>query len=140
MREIEFRGKREDSGEWVYGSYQYLCGISDYAVIWETSYVCTGIQRYVHRKTVGQYTGLNDKNGAKIFEGDVLSRGEVNNDSEHFQFGRRYLYKVKYEQVGFVAEGIGFGYREFVCRDHKIIGNVHDNPEFLKEIDNELRS
>jgi len=134
MREILFRGKREDGGGWVEGSYcqntqsisqPIIAGWVDGDVVHSVSWV------RVIPETVGEYIGIKNKNGVKIFEGDVLSRGEVNDDREHFQFGRRYLYKVEYEQVGFVAEGIGFGYKEFVCRDHEVIGNIHDNPELM---------
>ena len=120
MREILFRGKKIDGGEWIKGFYA------------ENGHGSSNIQPkgkflacLVKPETVGQYTGLLDKNGNKIFEGDILE-----SDSERFvvdwddEFSGFYLTNVnpRHQGVAMFAN---------VADDGYIIGNVHDNPEML---------
>lgn len=128
-REILFRGKRSN-GEWAYGSLVVL-GNTDPAIYYE---VGKGVVKqldwcYVNPDTVGQYTGLKDKNGDKIFEGDILT-------------GRNCRFVVKYDerQAEFVAVNNnlpkGFGLpmsQTWINETNKIIcGNIHDNLELIK--------
>ena len=114
MREILFRGKENPSGEWVEGFLVGNCHIGD----WVT---CAPI----HSKTVGQFTGLTDKNGTKIFEGDILSEDG-------------YLFVVVWDQAWarfkLQHDGRCYQYPEWNRGiQMEIVGNIHENPELLEE-------
>ena len=128
MREILFRGKRLDNGEWVDG-YLYITHNGEHEISIYNDEV--NIERWTHEvdpSTVGQYTGMKDKNGKRIFEGDIVRCGT----------GR--ICKV----VFFISPGVsgfdlipigGFDapppHRWSLLSDTEVIGNVHDNPELL---------
>ena len=145
MREIKFRGKRIDNGEWVHGDLlherygiciQYIvnkyptgAGAPERKPLTERHKVT------VDPATVGQYTGLKDKNGKEIYEGDILDCSYVNpmtgNKVER-------LFFVECGEAAFVARCIGhspFGdiYLHFENTEGNIIGNIHDNPELLEQ-------
>lgn len=129
MREILFRGKRKDNGEWEYGDL--WCNPYGKRVVCIVSPIndqgTTGGNE-VDPETIGQYTGLTDKNGRKIFEGDIVERG-----------GRIWLveYSNKYGQfmmTTYTEEGISWS-RSFdlIPPDWcEVIGNIYDNPELLE--------
>ena len=159
MREILFRGKRMDNGKWAEG-YLYehepaLVGIVSENDVQEPSkwfIARTGFADWnmprpigfveVDPSTVGQYTGLKDKNGNLIFEGDIVhylyepGKGYWNSDQHSV---------IEWNSTGFYMRGI-MGTNKYACstgwlvstphgngKCFEVIGNVHDNPELLKE-------
>lgn len=138
MREILFRGQTRRYGEkvklngekiksnWVYGGIFPQNGDGDFAIIYQQE---PTIEKYpVYADTVGQYTGLTDKNGKKIFEGDIVKYGDT-------------VHKVVFEQRNGTAyfglvystlETLSFGYYQDL-KQIEVIGNIYDNLELLGE-------
>ena len=132
MRDILFRGKT-DKGKWVKGVpffEEERCYIIEELFICD-EYDCTGaVNSMVIPETVGQYIGLTDKNGKKVFEGDIVRCGEWNGS-------RKYLVEMDEDRRGWYpfACGDGCGCCESETESPKnseIIGNIHDNPDLLK--------
>lgn len=121
MREILFRGKRVNNGEWVEGAY-----LGDYFS--DGRLFCirrNSINYCIDPATVGQYTGLQDKNGNKIFEGDIVKYIPDDEDEVGVDF---YL-------IEFCNGSYRIG-RDVISQDYadewEVAGNVHDNPELLE--------
>ena len=131
MREILFRGKRVDNGEWVEGDLLN----NNLIMTWHDGELsATGETRSDGQKfyegsffqidpsTVGQYTGIKDKNGKKIFEGDVVFA----TCGEHYQgvweFSKYYVAKIAWPQEM---------YEMLLADELEVIGNIHDNPELI---------
>lgn len=141
MRTIKFRGKRLDNGEWVYGHYsdfnfnpdglakmKYYIGVP-----------IGGFEYEVVPNTIGQYTGLKDKNGKEIYEDDIIEC--IGSDNKPIRHLVRYNdEKGGYSQLLFMGNGLtcelydgGLISQNYICEMGKyIIGNIHDNPELLK--------
>ena len=125
IREVIFRGKRTDNGKWVKG-YLYITHTGAHEI---GSYDAEiNIERFtfdVIPETVGQYTGLTDKNDVRIFEGDIVSL--VKHDG--------LIYKVvyvpcRYELVN--SKGVNcFVLDIYKSENIEVIGNIYDNPELL---------
>lgn len=138
VREVIFRGKRVDNGEWVYGYYfkathhWHNHGIHKDWIATDTvqnSGWCNVRGKYaVIPQTVGQYTGLTDKNGKKVFEGDIVKNEYRKGQYQYFKIvydTRFYCWQVenKYGMLGFLYNVIG---------DLEVIGNIYDNPKLLE--------
>ena len=137
MREILFRGKRTDNGEWIYGNYCYaeLIDKSGYEEL-IIEQAADGEARRVIPETIGQYTGLTDKNGKRIFEGDIVKTKKYGKIIGHSNVNGFDIFVVIYEPAMFRLENT---HRAFnlvgKCGkgiDYEVIGNIHDNPELLK--------
>jgi len=142
-REILFKGKRVDNNQWTEGflSFIYTDGRNSNGFIYTDKaqiYSPVEVRSHdVYTSTVGQFTGLCDKNGKKIFEGDILYK------EGHWTF------YVGYEMGAFRAiplepvQKLNWPHctlEEFLrvgmgdCKGFKVIGNIHDNPELVKEV------
>ena len=148
MREILFRGKRKDTGAWVFGDLvhsQYKIGGTCVGQYGNT----VGIHQ-VNPETVGQFTGLTDKNGKKIFDGDILefnsrivniasglpTGGNCTERSVVEWGGHRWNRKrIYHSQWNSNWTNYGFTtdlYPENAAKYAEIIGTIHDNPELLE--------
>lgn len=135
MREIKFKGKRIDNDEWIYGDL-----VLSYGRAWiknradkTTNPLCMNTGKKTadfnmvetNSETIGQYTGLKDKNGKEIYEGDILDRkGKkcivVFHESE---------FSLKVDDNQYIQHGLLVD----IWKDYiEVIGNIHDNPELIK--------
>ena len=126
------RGKRKDNGEWETGFLvitRYDCSDEQYFITDKM----TGYHTPVIPETVGQCTGLRDKNGNLIFEGDIIKTKEYGRDIGHSNVNNFDIFKVIYEPAVFRLENVRRGFNLVGNgNDFEIIGNVYDNPELLE--------
>ena len=141
-----YRGKRKDNGEWVEGGYIPLDVDSGYTYIIEPCNYASSLpvldliklhSILVIPKTIGQFTGLTDKNGVRIFEGDIVRYAERRLGGEDVSVA----FPVTFDEGGFCAHhyflnnwlrnGLGGNTK---LEDIEVIGNIHDNPELLQKI------
>ena len=124
MREILFRGKRVVDGEWVYGAY--MVHDHDGPIILNQNLEDGTLQGYdVIPETLGQDTGLKDKKGKKVFDGDVLVIDDY-----------RFLIQWEEERGGFRIDYWQFDEQYDLSEfwpASKVIGNIHDNPELVED-------
>ena len=131
MREILFRGKRMDNGEWVYGYYVHIGPVSCQRTYIIPEYASALYVNEVYPSTVGQYTGLNDKHGKRIFEGDV-AKVLQGKDKDIAYVGFENGAFMLYPKTGNIYERTlwSYWYNDW---DVEVIGNIHDNPELLEK-------
>lgn len=154
-REILFRGKRTDNGEWVYGYYTELPVGSIGATIFsnDDEIVCEDTASYIIKvfakqhsnyygnplqviecenyevitETVGQYTGLTDKNGNRIFEGDIVKYGDTVHNVVFEQRNGTAYFGLVYSTL----ETLSFGHYQDL-KQIEVIGNIHDDSDLLE--------
>ena len=125
MREYLFRGKMIANGNWSEGNLlvtrQGCCITPDATVL--------GSYGAVDPETVGQYTGLTDKNGTKIFEGDIIDFSDCS-DGDGYGVVRYDAEETEFEFVydNFFCRGLG---RCCWSKNVEVVGNIYDNPELL---------
>ena len=135
MREILFRGKHTKSSEFVEGSLLVFPNTGRTKILSWNQADLDFDQIEVIPKTVGQYTGLTDKNGKKIFEGDILST--ENGTFSNTGMGHILFYKGMLTSF-YGQDALGrdcFDELHTVCSEREVIGNIHDNPELLKGVE-----
>lgn len=161
MREIKFRG-RKSNGEWIYGDLVHNVGVGASTALIFPEEAHDSWDRYiVLTDTIGQFTGLHDKNGKEVYEGDVLVICEYENmlkdvvceESEHELFTldelkgklqQQYKSVIHYEdctlfaseQDGcdiYLASLAGDMRKSYPIFEYEVIGNIHDNAELLNE-------
>lgn len=169
MREILFRGKQKYTGKWIEGYYVMVdpmdmpAGIrKPKAVIFPVNAECNWFNKYFYNatevvpETVGQFTGLFDKNGKKIFEGDIIStrkngtitkklKGYYGVDSDGYpqripgyEGTSEYHYPCQVDCYAEVKHNVRCGFYlagtsmfvDAICNE--VVGNIHDNPELLE--------
>lgn len=140
MREILFRAKNFDNGVWVQGYYVRLNGNKHFIYTGQSDVDCGNYypDYYpVAAKTVGQFTGCTDKNGVKIFEGDII---QVDFQPEYIGIKSRpsYIGVVEYREGAFGIYEKGKGTQYFFQHGliKTVIGNIYDNPELIGGADN----
>lgn len=165
MRTIKFRGKRIDNGEWVEGNLfvpdkpiggVYICPATTYANFYpdlddkqegitdddmakaSKSGISLGHFIQVDPATIGQFTGLTDKNGKEIWEGDVLNIGAVDFGFYCVENGEPASYEVLHKECGYYLKrhdiNVEWGTLERITEldyECQVVGNVHDNKELL---------
>ena len=133
MREILFRAKRTDNGEWVEGFYVNRFDVNEeieHLIFWRKSYTVWEYAK-IDPETLCQYTGLKDKNGNRIWENDIVGA---------WSEGKTYIGRVKRRVDGLYIIYPSYQKQEFwgLCPDEngkttvEVIGNTLDNPELLK--------
>lgn len=130
-RQIIFRGKctpeSKYAGEWVFGSC-VQCENGETLIIYAQSDNCTSTY-HVIPDSVGQFTGLHDKNGKEIYEGDIVKCNDEN-------YVVKFKYEMFYASVEECNKGIYGGFPLYFILDRyeecEVIGNIYDNPEILK--------
>ena len=148
MRTIKFRGKKK-SGEWLYGDLMHYCGATlilpldanwyDFVPKKDNPFRLPSSKFEVDPDTVGQFTGLHDKNGKEIYEGDIVShpwKDPIFGDL--VETGQFVHSTICFNNGAFVVnyrlQGEYIYLQDFVrLKCLEVVGNIHDNPELIKK-------
>lgn len=121
MRTIKFRGKREGKNDWIY--FDLMQAILD-----EDGFTGEFLEYKLNDETVGQFTGLHDKNGKEIYEGDILKTFPIiSSDKTSYD---SFNVVVRFTSSSWIANGV-LGFRQ--AEISEVIGNFYENPELLTD-------
>lgn len=126
MREYKFRAKSVKTNEWVYGSLLRDEIQKKYYIVDNES----GVGKEVDENTIGQYTSLKDKNGVKIYKGDILKYSDE--DTAIVVFNEKYSYFMVKPIQDFYFDSDVLGHT-IEYNQVEVIGNIVDNRELLKD-------
>ena len=129
MREIKFRG-RKPNGEWLYGDLVHNVGVGASTALIFPEEAHDSWDRYiVLTDTIGQFTGLHDKNGKEIYEGDILSQNGFI-WGVYFEVGAFFISKNgKHDPYDYGVERLN----PYTASGSIVLTNIHDNPELLNK-------
>lgn len=139
IRDILFRGRRVDNGEWIYGYYvtrsNHACferELKYASFILKDEFMDWGLGELAEYKvipeTVGQFTGMHDKFNQRIFEGDIVVCF-----SPEYGYVNKEVYYAE-DEAKFVLGSCGTKYEFGEYTSVEVIGNIYDNPELLGEV------
>lgn len=133
MRKILFRGKPKNGADYEFLKKMYKDNCKDgfiygsLVVDYNEYYICVmaiQVMFEVIPETVGEYTGLKDKNDGMIFEDDIVTMPKYG--------GGRHRSVVYFKNGKFAVDGSNYGFKDICPRNMEVIGNIHDNPELLE--------
>ncbi|MDR0476211.1 MAG: YopX family protein [Treponema sp.] len=134
MRDIEFRGKDIETGKWAFGSLlirEEKSPVPETTETYKKYFIVNGgFENYEYEvipETVGQYTGLKDKNGAKIFEGDTLHI-----EDRYCENGIEFDIEFDEDSCCYISLGTNIEINRENMLMCEVIGNIQDNPELLR--------
>ena len=132
MREILFRGKRTINGDWVYGDFVHgneRKSLRDSIFVYDSE--TQSFNDYeINPSTLGQYTGMKDKNGKLIFEGDIVKTDKFSEPN------KQYIIKYDLQFGAFIGQdryNVYFVTFDGNSGEFEVFGNIYDNPELLEK-------
>ena len=127
METIKFRGKDIESGKWAIGDLHTMCD-KPHIHTEKSKFPYAGKRSFVIPETIGQFTGLRDKNGKKIYEGDIIRSVNGQKKVNGEWVDNEFIYTIEYSEGAFSGV-LGLSKAlDYV----EVIGNIHDTPELLE--------